>query len=222
MLVPPPLTKFLTQPSLLFAWLVVRLRRSLTDLRAEFGVRIMSKAKLLSRARYKTRRGQVVAAARAVHVAFSEAFATGDVAALRRTTDDTLFEQLSHAVARRPRGRRYAWHLVRYNGAARLVDLKIQPLQMAEDAPPIGMMRQAVVRIPSRQRLVEYDDTQGGKVVSDKEVDIVEYLLISASVDIATFVTSDWIVKGTVEEMDLAQAKRRQKAVAEMEKGTTL
>lgn len=164
-----------------------------------------SKPKWWKGATFKRNKAQIVPTAKALHVTMSEALARGDKLALHNVCTSQLYSQLSVAVERRPPHKRYGWELVRYNMSPlypRVVDDKIAMLSAGQ-----GTLRQAVVAIASRQRRVEYDDSPKGRgrVVpgSEKEADLVEYVVLSACIDQETHIQKEWRVFGTIKPTTL-------------------
>ncbi len=162
--------------------------------------RIVSKPGVFRRARFRADRGATVAQAKALHRTMSEALAAGDTDALQAVVTDKLFLKLSSAVALRPRGRRLEWRLVRYTRPwwfPRVVDHKV--ISSAAILPgSTDLIRQVVVAIASRQRLVEYD--ANNRVVSDKEVDVVENIALMTTLNNTTFEDRGWRITGQLPE----------------------
>lgn len=140
-----------------------------------------------------------------------DALARGDKDTLKRVCGIVLRDRFDTIIEARKPGQRFTWELVRYNKAVwrypRIVDHKVAPLQpdarVPNRLPPI--MRQVTVAIASRQRRVEYDYSRagGGKVVpgSEKEVDVVENVVLSCTLNRKTFVASDWKIISLIGEM---------------------
>lgn len=197
----PPLSRFPRSPKPFFrfvsAWIKQRVRDFLT---VQF-YRFSTKPKIWKAPVFRPHKRQILPTAKALHSAMSEALARGDKEALRRVCCAPLYQRLCGTIERRPAGRRYSWELVRYNKAwlyPRLVDDKI-----AVEQGSVFARRQAVVAIASRQRRVDVDDTArggGGRAVpgSEKEADLVEYLVLSASIDPRTSLQNEWRIFGTV------------------------
>lgn len=204
----PPLGRFPPSPGYLFSYLFVKGR----DFLSRLGMKWSSKPTLLKPAMYKPNTSKIVPMAKALHVAMYEALAKGDKATIRKTCGTVLANRLIATVDARPAGRRYGWELVRYNKTLwrfpRIADNKLMPMQRdprAGNRIPSPILRQVVVTIASRQRRVEYDYSKqgGGKVIpgSEKEVDIVENLVLSQPLDRYTFIpTRDWKILGLIGE----------------------
>ena len=113
---------------------------------------------------------------------------------------------------------RYEWQLIKYLrplAYPRIVDHKIARLDaLGEALPP---MEQVVVSISSRQRLIEYDDTRGGAVISDRETDVVENIILVAWIDEATWKPRDWRIFGYAQETTLQAWDEERRALKAME-----
>jgi protein MBA1 len=124
------------------------------------------------------------------------AFAEGDVRLLDSICCDGLRESFRSRIVSRLRGERWEWELVGYTKRAKVLSHRAASLGIE------GMgIRQAVVRIASRQRLTRY--RADGSVVpgSGKEKETVEYLVIQKKLEKS--VEQEWMVWGTTEETTL-------------------
>lgn len=205
----PPLGRFPPSPSYLLSYLKVKGR----DFLGRLAMTWSSKPSLLTPAQYRPQTGKIVPTAKALHVAMYDALARGDKATLRKVCGVVLADRFGTAIDARPAGRRYAWELLRYNKTLwrypRIVDHKLTPMQAdprdpKKQTPPI--LRQVVVAIASRQRRVEYDYSKegGGRAVpgSEKEVDVVENVVLSQPLDRNTWVPrADWKIISLIGEM---------------------
>jgi protein MBA1 len=151
----------------------------------------------LKSARYKTNKKAIIPQAKALHRIMSEGLATGDKKALNRACVKELSTRLAAAIETRPRTKRYEWELVKYTKAAKLCGDKVV---MIADKPKQIIVRQVVVRIQSRQRLVEYEGISSDKVVSEREMDVRENVVMSRLVDGHTYEQSDWRIWGTISD----------------------
>lgn len=144
-----------------------------------------------------------------MHRAMYEAIAKGDKDSVRNICSAAFADRLSAAIDGRPPGRRYTWELVRYCKPwiyPRVVDQKLavmpkDPMRPQYSPPSI---RQVIVAIDSVQRRVEHDWTKagGGKVVpgSEKEMRVLEYVVLQRTVDRNTWVQGDWKVLALTKE----------------------
>lgn len=183
---------------------------------------ISTKPTIFGRAKWKADRSKLVPMAKAMHREMSEALARGDKPGLRRLLSEGTFKKLAASIDARRRGRRFGWELVRYTKAPWIADHKVNvmPLPFPGVAPPA--IRQVVVAIPSRQRLVEFDDTRGGAVVegSERERDMLEYVVLVQVIDAKTREPSEWRLWGTTKETTLQEWRAMVDAVKkEEEKG---
>lgn len=222
----PPLSRFPRSPSYLYNYLFVKGR----DFLGRLGMKWSSKPSLLTPALYKPNTSKIVPMAKAMHVAMYEALAKGDKATLRKTCGAVLADRFGGAVDARPAGRRYGWELVRYNKTLwrypRIVDHKLMPMQRdprAAGRTPPPILRQVVVAIASRQRRVEYDYSRqgGGRSIpgSEKEVDVVENLVLSQPLDRDTWVPrADWKIISLVGETTPEKWKEDAEVMQTMER----
>jgi protein MBA1 len=203
----PPISRFPLRPSFLKDYIFVKAQ----NLISRIAIVWSSKPSLFKRAQFKSDKAKLVPTAKALHRAMYDAVARGDKEALRQVCGVQLRQRFETAIDSRPPGRRYGWELVRYNKTLwrypRIVDNKvaIPPLDVTtkDHRPPI--LRQVVVAIASRQRRVEYDYSKqgGGKVVpgSEKEVDVVENVVLNRTLDRDTFVpNADWVITALLGE----------------------
>jgi protein MBA1 len=148
----------------------------------------------------KIRRSQTAPAAVALHKQMYTLFAEGDIPALRKICTDGLFESFHGRIASRARGEKVKWELVKYNKRTRVVSHR------AARMPVDGMaVRQAVVRICSKQKLTRWRRGKDGKMEmvagSGKEKDVVEYLVVQRMC--RDWEEGDWRVWGTTGESTL-------------------
>jgi protein MBA1 len=144
----------------------------------------------------KLRRARVVPTAIALHREMYSSFAAGDAITLRRICTDGIYDQFKARISSRPRGEKTVWELVKYNKRAKIVSHRAARLPIDGAA-----VRQAVVRLSSRQKLSRYG--ADGILVkgTGKERDVVEYLVVEKSY--WNWKEGDWRVWGTTEETKL-------------------
>lgn len=141
----------------------------------------------------KIHRGTVAPTAIALHREMYSALAEGDSSMLRKICADGIYDSLRARIAARPRGEKMVWELVKYNKRAKVVSHRAATLPIDG-----GAIRQAVVRIASRQKLSRYS-AQGVLVKgTGKERDVVEYLVVEKRY--VKWKGEDWRVWGTTEE----------------------
>ena len=135
----------------------------------------------------------------ALHAQMYTAFASGDRMSLRKICTDGLFDTFSTRIGNRARGERVQWELIRYNKRSKLVS------DRAARLPVDGMaMRQAVVRISSKQKLTRWRTVQGRDEIiegSGKEKDVVEYVVVQRLWK--DWEPGPWMVWGTTKEVTL-------------------
>lgn len=123
------------------------------------------------------------------------AFAEGDISTLRAICADGLYESFERRLEGRKAGEKLAWELVSYTSPAKLVSNRCARFPIDG-----GAVRQAVVRIRSRQSLAKI----GGPETGVKELE--EYVLIQQM--IKKWKPEEWIVWGTVPENTLEDVER--------------
>lgn len=141
----------------------------------------------------KLQRSRIVPSAIALHREMYSAFAAGDRATLRKVCTDSIYDQFRARIASRPRGQKMVWELLRYNKRAKIVSHRSARLPLDGAA-----VRQAVVRISSRQKLSRYDARGALIEGTGQERDVVEYVVLDKSY--FNWQDSDWRVWGTTEE----------------------
>ncbi|KAL2257116.1 hypothetical protein VTK26DRAFT_639 [Humicola hyalothermophila] len=212
----PPLSQF-PKPigqklRLLGQWILVKGQEIITNTTLKF----MSKPTIFKRARFKPKRSAIIPTAKALHRSMAEALAAGDKDTINRVCSRQFGSSLLASIDARPRSRKYGWELVSYTNKMLYPSVKshrISPLGREKGAP---IIRQAVVAISSRQRRVAYD--QQGNVIpgSEKEMDVVENVVIAAMVNAKTWVQSEWRVLGTIKPTTLEAWEDEKKLVKAM------
>lgn len=220
----PPLARFPPSGQYLYNYL----KTKATDSLSRLGLWFSSKPGFFKPAQFKPNNKKLVPTAKALHRAMYEAVANGDKAALRQVCANALSSRFSMAIDARPPGRKYSWELLRYNKRIwlypRVVNHKVVPLPADPSRPTLRrpILRQVTVAIASRQRRVEYVDSKdGGRGQpvpgSEKEVDVVENMVMSCQVDRDTFVQTPWRIVGMVGEMTLEKFREEKQILDDME-----
>ncbi|KAI9875788.1 MAG: hypothetical protein M1830_007998 [Pleopsidium flavum] len=158
--------------------------------------------KWIPKPRLKLRRRQLAPTAVALHGQMYTAFAEGDTGTLRKICADGVYESFKARIAAR-RGEKVQWTLHKHTRSARVVSDRAARLPI-EGAG----LRQAVVRIRSRQSLTRWRD--GQKVQgTGQEKDVKEYVVIQKK--LWKGAEDRWMVWGTTEEttMDHLSAEER-------------
>ncbi|KUI61287.1 hypothetical protein VP1G_08456 [Cytospora mali] len=153
-----------------------------------------------TRPRLSAPRKDIVAAARALHASMSYCLAKGgpaEKAQLAQICVPKLYRSLISAIESRPKGKSYRWERLAETGRARLVDHKWADMDIGVQVS----FRQAVVSLKTRQRLTELNAK--GEVVSQKEMELLEYIVLWRSIDKLNFTQGDWQVYGTLKETTL-------------------
>ena len=150
----------------------------------------------LFRRKVKLRRSQIAPTALALYRQMYTAFAEGDSKTLREICTDGIYDSFLARIGARARGERVHWDLVKYNKRPKVVSNRAA--RMGMDGAGI---RQAVVRICSRQRLTRY--TANGQKVpgTGEERDVVEYVVVQRKY--WQWKEEQWQIWGTTEETSL-------------------
>ena len=173
--------------------------RHAIDYAALVALSISSKPSWLKGAQFKMNNSKIIPVAKAMHREYYEALAQGNTPALAKLGTQAHSSNLAGILSRRQRGRRFEWELVRYTKPLfypRIVDQKVWTL-----TPSSPTTRQVIVSISSVQRLVEYDDMNGGAVVSEKLTEKVENMMMVSEIGHRTFKQTDWKIHGFLEPM---------------------
>ncbi|KAK3331074.1 hypothetical protein B0H66DRAFT_87160 [Apodospora peruviana] len=198
--IPPFFTSFPHHPRVLFPFIWEYIKSSFKDrLQIMLGA-LSSKPSLFKGPQLKLNSSSVPATAKALHRSMSEAFALGDTKTLEKVCVNKMSSMLASSIDARPKGRRYTWEVVRYNKRWRYPRVISQRMAKLDNASSAPLVRQAVVRICSRQRRVELDGK--GQVVagSEKEANLVENIAMVALVNPVTWKQSEWRIVGTFKE----------------------
>jgi protein MBA1 len=144
----------------------------------------------------KLQNSQLVPTALALHREMYTAFAEADLPTLRRLCTDGLYDSFRARIGSRPRGEQVVWELTDYKKPARLVSNRAARFPIDGSA-----VRQAVVRIWSRQKLTRYaaNGTEVGG--AGKVKDIVEYVVVQKIY--SQWKADEWQVWGTTKETQL-------------------
>ncbi|CZR64114.1 uncharacterized protein PAC_14011 [Phialocephala subalpina] len=160
----------------------------------------------------KISRSTVKPTAVALHRQMYTSFAEGDIASLRRICTDGIYESFRGRIGSRPRGETVQWELVKYNKRSRIVSDRGMKLLVDGAA-----VRQAVVRICSRQKLTRLRRVKNGdaEVVpgSGKEKDVVEYVVLQQRLE--AWKPGPWQVWGTTGETTLQDLEEWEKKALE-------
>ncbi|PQE15180.1 Mitochondrial inner membrane Mba1 protein [Rutstroemia sp. NJR-2017a WRK4] len=167
----------------------------------------------VGRMKYKIQldRHRIVPTAKGMHDEMYKAFAEGDSKTLHKICADGLYESFMGRIGARPKGEKIEWELVRMNGTPKIISHRAATLPVAMGAG--SFLRQAVVRIASRQKMTR--KSRNGEVVpgSGKEKDVVEYLVLQMFY--RGYEPGEWRVWGTTEETTLERAEEwEEEAVA--------
>ncbi|PBP17132.1 hypothetical protein BUE80_DR012134 [Diplocarpon rosae] len=146
---------------------------------------------------------KVTPTAVALHQQMYKSLADGNMTALAKICSDGILQKFQTKIGNRERGQKMLWELVKYNQKPKLVSHRGAKFPTKGHA-----IRQAVVRISSRQRVMTLMQGKGGAVKmipgSEKVRDVVEYVVVQR-------ITRDWIegswqVWGTTSETPLEKA----------------
>lgn len=181
-----------------------------------------TKPKWNKKARLRSSNSEIIAAARNLHASMSYCLAKGgaaEKAQLAQICVPKLYRSLLSAIENRPAGKSYEWERIAETGRLRwprVVDNKWTEMDVGFKLT----FRQAVVGIRSKQRLTEVNHR--GQKVSEKEMDLLEYIVLWRKVDPVNMTQTDWQIYGTLKETsfedmmeEVNEVKEAQKAMAE-------
>lgn len=146
--------------------------------------------------------------AMALHEHMYTAFANGNVETLKKITCEGLYDSFASRIYARPRNERWKWEVVKYMKKPRVMSNRAATL-MADDAG----IRQAVVRICSRQKLTRYKADGTLVAGTGEEREVTEYVVIQRMLWGGR--ESDWKVWGTTEETTVEALEESQRKALE-------
>ncbi|KAL2180760.1 uncharacterized protein P884DRAFT_192147 [Thermothelomyces heterothallicus CBS 202.75] len=200
----PPLSQFPDSLGkkirFLSQWMYIKIQEMLTNGAVVFS----SKPSIFKRASFEAKRGSLIPTAKALHRAVAEALAAGNKSAIGKICTRDYAGPLLASIDARPRGHRYSWELVKYTNKLFYPSLKshrISPISTERESP---LIRQAIVAISSKQRVVVYNAK--GEVVpgSEREMDVVENVAIACVIDPKRgWKQSKWRYLGTIKPTTL-------------------
>jgi mitochondrial protein MBA1 len=199
--VPLPLSKRPRAPKdfIRYHWELLKQRSA--DRLQRFVQSWATKPKWNERALIRSSNSEIIAAARSLHASMSSCLAKGgaaEKAQLGRICVPKLYRSLLSAVQNRPKGKSYEWERVAETGWPRwprVVDNKWVDVDMGGTRL---MFRQAVVGIKSKQRLSELNAR--GDRVSQKERELLEYIVLWRQIHPGNLTQGDWKIFGTLKE----------------------
>ena len=149
-------------------------------------------------------RSKVAPAAVDLHQKMYSAFAEGNVQKLKEICTDGIYDSFRARIGGRKRLEKVEWELLKYNESAKVVSDRMARMP----GPDGNAVRQAVVRISSKQRLTRF---VGGMQVKGTGVkkDIVEYLVVQSRVE--KWKPAAWKVWGTTRETTLKDCEHWQR-----------
>ena len=158
---------------------------------------------------FKLKKKSVCPTAMALHKQMYSAFAEGDVQKLREICCDGIYDSFRARIGGRKRGETMSWELVQYKGSPKVVSDRMAQIPGAEGAA----LRQAVVRIRSRQKLERHLSGKG--VEGGGEKDVVEYVVVQSKME--KWRAGEWKVWGTTTETTLKDVERWQRIAKGLE-----
>lgn len=197
---------------LLYTWA----RAKAQEVIANTATKFMFKSFIFKRTRFKAKRSTLIPTAKALHRSLAEALSAGDKDTIRKICTMRFASPLLASIDARPRTRRYGWELVAYTNRLLYPSIKAHRLAAVTRDKGSPLVRQVVVAISSRQRRFEYDAR--GQVVpgSEKEVDVVENVVLGCLVDPLTWESDDWRIIGTIKPTTLESWDEDQKLIKAM------
>jgi protein MBA1 len=149
--------------------------------------------KYQNKPRLKLKLRQTAPAAVGLHRGMYTAFAEGNAQELKKMCAEGLMANFQARLLARPKGEKWVWEVIKYTK---------RPRVMSHRGASLGIegvgIRQAVVRISSRQKLTRYKADGTMIPTTGKEKDVTEYVVIQRM--LKDYVEGDWIAWGTTEE----------------------
>jgi len=179
-----------------FQW--IRLKRKMQDAFVLLVYRWMN-----HKTQVRLRSRQIAPTAVALHKQMYTAFAEGDTATLKRICAAGLLDSFIARI--HARGNELVkWELIKYTKRPKIMSHRAATLMKEGDG-----IRQAVVKLCSKQSLTRY--RPNGAVVpgSGKERDVQEYLVIQKA--LLRGKEDDWIIWGTTEETSLEKLEEEER-----------
>ncbi|OAA53481.1 hypothetical protein SPI_09409 [Niveomyces insectorum RCEF 264] len=211
----PTMSRYLGSPAVFAKLLWHRFKTHAADRYAEFSLRVQSKPGFFQAGRFRPNRAGIVAVAKSMHYDMLAATAAGDTRTLARLLTTSHYDDVAGLLARRPAHRRYGWELLAYQGRPQLVDCKVAVIP----GPFALCMRQAVVRIRSRQRFTSERHDGADRTVVEK--DVTENVVLLATLNRTTWETSEWRIFGFMPETTLPEWEAEKKLVEQASKENT-
>lgn len=127
--------------------------------------------------------------------------ASGDKTTLAAICCDGLHTRLRSRINTRKPGETYTWTIHSYTSSPRVVSHRASPLSIEDGAGRKTAIRQAVVKLKSRQSLQRFD--KDGKLVdgSGEEKEVTEYVVVQKM--LWKGVEGEWLIWGTEQETTL-------------------
>ncbi|KZF20500.1 hypothetical protein L228DRAFT_250207 [Xylona heveae TC161] len=161
--------------------------------------------KFAQKPRLKLQLRQTVPAARSLHREMYTAFANGDVETLRSICADGILHSFRARIAARGKDK-LRWELHKYLRGARVISHRAAKLPIDGAG-----LRQAVVRLKSRQSLARLRPDNTAVPGTGIQRDVTEYVVIQRTM--MNGKEGPWIVWGTTEETTVDKVKAAQKAI---------
>ncbi|CAL3968075.1 unnamed protein product [Diplocarpon coronariae] len=200
----PNLPSFFREPRATARMLWTLVRRRVRDQVSLFALYVSSPrdGKRFWQRRVKLSRSRIVPTAVALHQRMYRGLAEGNMSDLAKICSDGILHKFQTKIDNRERGEKMQWELVRYHQKPKMVSHRGAKFPTAGQA-----IRQAVVRISSRQKVTKLRQGKGGAMIpvpgSGKEKDVVEYLVVQRIT--RDWTEGSWQVWGTTSETPLEQ-----------------
>ncbi|KAK4232323.1 hypothetical protein QBC38DRAFT_405742 [Podospora fimiseda] len=221
----PPLSEFPKHPMQLFRFLKHMILAKMGEQLQLTLMKWKSKPTLFTRAIWQHKHSAVVLTAKGLHRSMAEAFVAGDKSTISHICTTSMGTPLLGAIDKRPRNRRYGWE-IEYTKKTAYPALRSSRLMPTSPNPNANLVRQAVVAIASKQRRVEHDDSPrgGGQIVpgSEKEIEVIENVVIVQLVNPHTWEPGEWRIVGTVKPTTLEGWEAELKLTQELETAEAL
>ncbi|KAK4674415.1 hypothetical protein QC763_120410 [Podospora pseudopauciseta] len=198
-------------------WVTVKAREAAT----KFAMVHSSRPRFFKRAALKTSNPLAILTAKGLHRSMMEALASGDKDTIRKVCASKLALPLQATIDNRPKDKLMAWELVEYTKTwfyPTVLSHKLSPIEKSKDAP---IIEQVVVAISSKQRRYQYvlgaDGERKKLAGTEKEMDIIENIVIGCVVDPHTWQRDEWRIVGSMKATDPNEWKEEERLVKMVE-----
>ncbi|KAK4200280.1 hypothetical protein QBC40DRAFT_280242 [Triangularia verruculosa] len=200
-----------------FAFFKIWVKIKSQEAATKFAMKFSSRPKFYKSPALKTSNSASILTAKALHRSMMEALASGDKDTIRKVCASKVALPLQATIDTRPKHKKVGWELVEYTKTwvyPRVLSHKISPIEKSKDAP---IIEQVVVAISSKQRRYQFINAENGErkklVGTEKEMDVIENIVIGSVIDPHTWRRDEWRIIGSLKPTDPAEWAEEEKLV---------